>query len=368
MILRAIGYQKDSEIVAFRQNCWNLKCRNPGIDVDYLIAALKLTGLEAEVIPIDYPAPKAVEMIANGSADLTVHAIIQNVERLEKVDFTVPINYLVYGYMIMEIDEFQIKDFILSSLHPEMLLLLLMGLLIKRHTLANSFFMISWFWFCFFFTLHFESAMTSAFTLSSRRGYDFINLDGLLDAVEKKGWHILVHEEIGWNPMAFCKHFYNQCNRLENALKKAVHVPRSWNPDNHLTSKSVLFVGLHEHLVPTDVIILNREKRLLFIKDSSLQPSHLSFALNKNLSKDILEKLNRGLETIQGSYANFAARYANPFTPYVRSVHSSGEFYALGLLYLWPLFRLCLIFIGLSIGALLIEVIQKRIHYKKFKL
>ncbi|CAJ0923658.1 unnamed protein product, partial [Mesorhabditis belari] len=329
MILRAIGYQKDSEIVAFRQNCWNLKCRNPGIDVDYLIAALKLTGLEAEVIPIDYPAPKAVEMIANGSADLTVHAIIQNVERLEKVDFTVPINYLVYGYMIMEIDEFQIKDFILSSLHPEMLLLLLMGLLIN---------------------------------------YDFINLDGLLDAVEKKGWHILVHEEIGWNPMAFCKHFYNQCNRLENALKKAVHVPRSWNPDNHLTSKSVLFVGLHEHLVPTDVIILNREKRLLFIKDSSLQPSHLSFALNKNLSKDILEKLNRGLETIQGSYANFAARYANPFTPYVRSVHSSGEFYALGLLYLWPLFRLCLIFIGLSIGALLIEVIQKRIHYKKFKL
>ncbi|CAJ0567469.1 unnamed protein product, partial [Mesorhabditis spiculigera] len=375
MKLKAVGYMQDSTIVLFRKSCWNMSCFKPGIDVDFLNMALGMAGLEAEVIPFDYPPPQALAAVANGSADLTVHAIVQSAERLATVTLTSPKMHYI--------------DFIVNSICPEVYLFLIFALIAspfamwvlsggkrdyvtwifhairtilkqdtqlrRRYTLPNAIFMIFWIWFCFFFTQSFESAMKSTLTLSSKRGYEFQDLEGVLEAIENKGWRLVLQDETGWNPLDYCRDESDQCPRIQQHMKNALHIPRDSDFSDKLPPKTVLFAAMHSHLIQDDVVVIDRGARLLFIRDTFLQPAILGYAVNKNLTK-VMEKLNKAFERMLGSYENFAGRYGRPYTPY-RRLDSYNQFFQLRVVYLLPLFRLTAYFLGSALLALALEVI-----------
>ncbi|CAJ0950176.1 unnamed protein product, partial [Mesorhabditis belari] len=384
MKLRAVGYMANEELVNFRKECWKMECKRPGIDVEYLSAAVKLAGFEVEVLPEDIRMEEILALIGNGSVDISVHTIVQSIDRMQLVDFTTPINYILYGFIAKESDELKVQDFIIDSISPEIILLMIVaftfspllmwffsgyqqnyilwllhsvrvllkqdGEIKRRYTTSNSLFTISWIWFCFFFTLFYESAMKSNLLLSTKKGYEFQEINGLIDALDNKGWKLMIQES-GWTGNDFCRNKY-QCERLKAHEKDAIHVPVDYDLKK-IPPKTVMFTGTYSNQLPTDVCYYNKGHRVLFIKDLTLGSGLLAYAVNKNQTF-VLDKLNRALAKMQDSYENFARRYSAPYLPY-RRIESSNESYALRIAYLWPLFRLCLILLGVSLGLLIGE-------------
>lgn len=69
-----------------------------------------------------------------------------------------------------------------------------------------------------------------------------------------------------------------------------------------LPPSAVMFAALHNHMVSSDVVIVDKEQRVLFIKDSSLQPGMLSYAINKFFSKK--KKMILQSQFLQKSFEN----------------------------------------------------------------
>ncbi|CAJ0954631.1 unnamed protein product, partial [Mesorhabditis belari] len=363
-----------------------MSCKQPGIDVEFLNLALRMSGLEAEVIPVDYQIEALLEAIANGSADISVHSITQSIERMQFVTFTTPINYLASGYIAKETNDLEIREFIFGSIAPEIFLFMLFALFVspfmmwflsghrrsyaswflhsgriwlkqdgkikRRYTTSNAFFMISWSWFCFFFMHYYESAMKSNLTLSSKKGYEFQDIEGMLDVLDHKGWRLAVQES-GWDYQMFCK-TQQQIERVEHHLKTAIRYPFGYEIKT-LPPKSVMFSGSYSYLVESDVSYIDKKAKTLFIKDVTLPKRNLAFAVNKNLTT-VREKLNKAISMMQGGYNNMASRYSQPYSPFVRQ-ESLKESYALRLAYLKPLFRICGILVGVAIAIIIVEVI-----------
>ncbi|KIH52888.1 hypothetical protein ANCDUO_17001, partial [Ancylostoma duodenale] len=133
--LRAIGYKEYRPYVDFTSFCWNLDCPTPGSDVDFLNINLALMNSTAEIVQLDLDIDDTIEMISNGSADISVQAVRQTLERMQKVDFATPTGYLYNGYFIKEVPQLEAK-------------------------------------------------LRSFFALSHKRGTIFTNFDGVLDAVQ----------------------------------------------------------------------------------------------------------------------------------------------------------------------------------------
>ncbi|CAJ0934288.1 unnamed protein product, partial [Mesorhabditis belari] len=202
--------------------------------------------------------------------------------------------------------------------------------------------------------------MKSNLTLSSKKGVEFHNFEGLLEALENKGWRLVIRDEIQWDVALFCRD--HQCARYMNHIKQAINVSKTFDLNKLMPPKTVLITGFESHMIQSDVALLNRQGRTLFIRDLNLQNSPLAFAVSKNLSYVFREKLNRALESMQGSYPNFAIRYATPYAPYrTTEVGASGFIVRLSLVYLWSLFRLCLIGVALAIGLLIGEIITAKL-------
>ncbi|CAJ0932355.1 unnamed protein product, partial [Mesorhabditis belari] len=290
-ILRAVGYRENEHMVNFTK-CWSMKCPHPGADVEVLQAALRIAGFEAEVDPKDHSTTEAVDMIANGTADITVHSIIQKVERMARVDFTLPINYFVYGYLTKEVDDVQVEDFIMTSVSPWL--------------------------YPFIYGSAIVYAILMVFMSRAKVKYIFENLNGVLNAVERHGWNIIV-DNGGYDPTMFCREEYKECRTRIEKLRP----------------------------------------QLLFIREPAMPQQMLAFAISKKIPH-VRRLLNKALAAMQSSYGTFAARYRLPLRLYNRS-DSRNEFYVLSFLYIWPLFRVMFLCLTISLTVLILENIYARL-------
>ncbi|CAJ0587004.1 unnamed protein product, partial [Mesorhabditis spiculigera] len=323
-----------------------MTCRRPGADVEMLNAALKIAGLRAEVIQQDVMTRDSVDWVSNGTADLTVHSIIQRTDRMSKVDFTLPINYLVYGYLVKEVDDVQIEDFIVRSIELTMypiillafalsalLMCLLSGnrtkprfydwcmhcimVLLKQPSLKERFdqktaiIVASWTWFCFFFIIFYESSMKSTMTLTAKKGYIFNNLNGVLDAVELHGWSIL-GDKSSYDPAVFCRNDVHDCTGRIDKLRPKFLPKESFNASDVIqilaaNPKAIFFSGIQTDILREDVVYYDRSRRVLFIRDVGLPTEMLAFAVNKKAG-NVCRRLNDAIGSMQSSYSNFAGR------------------------------------------------------------
>ena len=71
-----------------------------------------------EIIREDVYSEETIDMIANGSADISLLALRQTLDRMEKVDFSHPTNFLYFGYVVKEDTHIEVEDYILNSFKP----------------------------------------------------------------------------------------------------------------------------------------------------------------------------------------------------------------------------------------------------------
>ncbi|KAL6736640.1 hypothetical protein Aduo_006965 [Ancylostoma duodenale] len=320
--LRAIGYKEYRPYVDFTSFCWNLDCPTPGSDVDFLNINLALMNSTAEIVQLDLDIDDTIEMISNGSADISVQAVRQTLERMQKVDFATPTGYLYNGYFIKEVPQLEVVDYILSSFDFDVVVLLALcgcsvGILLYWYTrifrtsrrsvfdwiwitsqglvhilgIINQFnLQISgptsarilaavWLWFSFAILIYYQAKLRSFFALSHKRGTIFTNFDGVLDAVQYEGWTMVIQER-GYTPYLFCKP--HQCERLNGLKNRILYIDRS---------KDMLeYVALDRHVgfgaLPYDtdqypIVVFDRKRSVLFVTDVDIAPEYLAFALNK---------------------------------------------------------------------------------------
>ncbi|EPB78311.1 hypothetical protein ANCCEY_02613 [Ancylostoma ceylanicum] len=281
--LRAIGYKEYRPYVDFTSFCWNLDCPSPGSDlsfeVDFLNINLDLMNSTAEIVQLDLDIDDTIEMISNGSADISVQAVRQTLERMQKVDFATPTGYLYHGYFIKEVPQLEVVDYILSS-------------------------------------FDFDAKLRSFFALSHKRGTIFTNFDGVLDAVQYKGWTMVIQER-GYTPYLFCKP--HQCERLNGLKNRILHLDRSKDMLDYVAlDRHVGFGALPYDTDQYPIVVFERKRSVLFVTDVDIAPEYLAFALNKNIP-GLRESFNRAIATSSDGLDNIRNRYAIPYEQYVEN-------------------------------------------------
>ncbi|CAD6192607.1 unnamed protein product [Caenorhabditis auriculariae] len=237
--LRAVGYQSDPPYAMLSDLCWNFDCPNPGFEVH----------------------------------------------------FTTPVGFVYYGYLIKQVPELQINNYILDAFNWGALLLLIIsgvtiGALIYfysfflfgrstyslvnwmmiacRGILRQFFFYINkpicalvlictWLFACLIIITYYEAKLKSFLMLSHQQGTIFHSFDKVLDAVEFDGW-TMVYQERGYSPQLFCRE--QQCERL-NRLSSSRMITISEDDDwsNYIKlEKHVGFVAFALDVAPYDSV------------------------------------------------------------------------------------------------------------------
>ncbi|EGT59934.1 hypothetical protein CAEBREN_32353 [Caenorhabditis brenneri] len=252
--LRAIGYQTDVPYVALSNYCWSFSCPKPGAEVEFLDLTFQVMNSTGTIIQIDADIEQSIDMVGNGSADITLVTARQTLDRMKKVDFTTPIGFVYYGYLVREIPEIAVADYIMRLFDYDTLAILIsFGLIIgtlvylytwifdKRIRSLWDWLMIScsgivrqfmfkisspicalvligfWLWCCQVIITYYEAKLKSFLLLSHHRGTIFNTLDGVLEAAEHKGWTLVVQER-GYTPYLWCNP--EQCKRLDRLKSK----------------------------------------------------------------------------------------------------------------------------------------------------
>ncbi|EYB99239.1 hypothetical protein Y032_0124g1237 [Ancylostoma ceylanicum] len=223
--LTAVGLRYDFPYVNLGHGCMTLDCPYPGAEVEFLRQSLRMANATATLVPREMNADEMIDMLGNGTADISIFALIQKKDRMEKVRFTTPIGFIYTGYFVREVAQIEVADYIMTSFRiPAFSILVLTSLtvaillffytklfesgqrslsrwlMITFEALLKQFELdldgpicvrilaCAWLWFCFTMIVHFEAKLRSVLTLTRYRGTIFTNLDEAMDAME---YHVI---------------------------------------------------------------------------------------------------------------------------------------------------------------------------------
>uniref|UniRef100_A0A8R1DQD7 Uncharacterized protein n=1 Tax=Caenorhabditis japonica TaxID=281687 RepID=A0A8R1DQD7_CAEJA len=314
--LRAVGYQDDVPYVALSNLCWSFSCPRPGAEVEFLQMTLQLMNSTGTIVQIDADIDQSISMVANGTADITLVSARQTLKRMQQVDFTTPIGFVYYGYLLKEIPEIAVADYIISIFYLDTLAILIslgvvIGSLVFLYTwifdmrirslwdwiiitcqgIINQFqFKISspicalvilafWLWCCQVIITYYQAKLKSFLLLAHHRGTIFNTLDGVLEAVEHKGWTLVIQDR-GYSPYLWCN--IEQCARLDKLKSKTVLVGADEDLLRFLVQeKHVSFSAVASDLAQSDITYFDYHTKILFVRDKIMAPEYLAYAVNK---------------------------------------------------------------------------------------
>uniref|UniRef100_A0A914Y591 Solute-binding protein family 3/N-terminal domain-containing protein n=1 Tax=Panagrolaimus superbus TaxID=310955 RepID=A0A914Y591_9BILA len=117
-VLKLIGFKEYAPEVTFTSKChqWSIQsCEQPGSDVEFLKLLFEFADINYEVIQKEMPtSEEIIDAVENGTADMSLISLIVSPDRLKKVAFTIPVNYLQFGYRgtkRLRIGSISIKNF-----------------------------------------------------------------------------------------------------------------------------------------------------------------------------------------------------------------------------------------------------------------
>ncbi|EGT56288.1 hypothetical protein CAEBREN_09382 [Caenorhabditis brenneri] len=400
--LRAIGYQTDVPYVALSNYCWSFSCPKPGAEVEFLDLTFQVMNSTGTIIQIDADIEQSIDMVGNGSADITLVTARQTLDRMKKVDFTTPIGFVYYGYLVREIPEIAVADYIMRLFDYDTLAILIsFGLIIgtlvylytwifdKRIRSLWDWLMIScsgivrqfmfkisspicalvligfWLWCCQVIITYYEAKLKSFLLLSHHRGTIFNTLDGVLEAAEHKGWTLVVQER-GYTPYLWCNP--EQCKRLDRLKSKIVFLGA--DDDLNLViaqEKHVGFSAVASDLAQSDITYFDFHAKVLFVRDRIMAPEYLAYAVNKNV-KGLREKFNRAVSYTKNGYDTVRSRYIASFPAYNSITSQSQTVTILQTTHFLQLYKFCLIMYAAAGVALLLEILFYRMtrHFELF--
>uniref|UniRef100_A0A1I7TSN1 PBPb domain-containing protein n=1 Tax=Caenorhabditis tropicalis TaxID=1561998 RepID=A0A1I7TSN1_9PELO len=314
--LRAVGYQTDVPYVALSDYCWSFSCPKPGAEVEFLDLTFQVMNSTGTIIQIDADIEQSIDMVANGTADITLVTARQTLDRMKKVDFTTPIGFVYYGYLVREIPEIAVADYIMGLFDYDTLAILIsfgiiIGALVYLYTwifdqrirtiwdwmiiscsgiIRQFMFKISspicalviigfWLWCCQVIITYYEAKLKSFLLLSHHRGTIFNTLDGVLEAAEHKGWTLVVQER-GYTPYLWCNP--EQCKRLDRLKSKTMIIGA--DDDMNLVisqDKHVGFSAVASDLAQSDITYFDFHSKIIFVRDKIMAPEYLAYAVNK---------------------------------------------------------------------------------------
>ncbi|CAI5442766.1 unnamed protein product [Caenorhabditis angaria] len=400
--LRAVGYQTDEPYVKLSSACWDFSCPNPGAEIEFLEMTLELMNATATIIQIDADIDLSIQMVANGSADLTLVSARQTLERMKLVDFTTPIGFVYYGYLLRENPEITVADYIasifdLDTLISLILFALLVGSLIFLYTwifdlrtrslfdwlivtaagLIRQFsFKISnpicalvivgvWLWCCQIIVTYYEAKLKSFLLLAHHRGSFFDTLDGALDAVENRGWTMIIQDR-GYTPYLWCNP--EQCKRLDRLKSSIINIKSDEDLLDYLSKGNYFsFSALSSDMADTSISYYSYKNKILFVRDKLMAPEYLAYAVSKRI-KGLREQFNRAVAITTDGYGTIRSRYMESFPNYFSTTEQNQNAYQLETSHFLQLYKFCLIAYGVGVIFLLAEILFIRIPipYRSF--
>ncbi|KAK6738253.1 hypothetical protein RB195_020391 [Necator americanus] len=357
--LTAVGLRSDFPYVNLNSRCIRIDCPYPGAEVEFLQMVLRLSNATATLIPREMSTDEMINMLGNGTADITIFSLIQKPERMKKVEFTMPIGYIYTGYFIKEVGRMEVMDYILTSFRlPALTLLILTSLsvatllycysrIFNSTNLSLTRFMMAtfkpllkqfqlnvngptcvrilacaWLWFCFTVIVHYEAKLRSVFTLTRICGTLFTDLDGAMDAIEGHGWKMIIQKG-GYSPFWYCNP--DQCARLRRLQSRDL-VQESTDDVMTVLShdRQFVFSALTDDLAPYPMSIIDDRRRLLFVRDEFMTPQLLAYAIRKGMPTVLRRKLNSAIALTRPSFATIRGRYQKPYERVLLEVSSKA--------------------------------------------
>ncbi|ETN85172.1 hypothetical protein NECAME_16889 [Necator americanus] len=156
--LTAVGVRDDFPYVNFRRNCIRMDCPNPGAEVEFLRYCLQTINATAVLIPQYLRSDEMIDMLANGTADITLIPLLQKRERMEKA-----LSILILTSLAVATLLYIYSKLFYNNRMPllESITVTFSGLLRQCHLNLNgpicvSILACSWLWFTFVITAHYE--------------------------------------------------------------------------------------------------------------------------------------------------------------------------------------------------------------------
>uniref|UniRef100_A0A1I7ZEG4 PBPb domain-containing protein n=1 Tax=Steinernema glaseri TaxID=37863 RepID=A0A1I7ZEG4_9BILA len=402
--LRIGGFKNYPPQVQFDECAgWNLKrCKKPGSDAELLQIVLKLADIDYEVVHQNYDnIDEIVELLENGTMDISMPAVRMTEDRYRRVLYTTPINFLKFGYLIKEVDRLESDDFLMHTFRPEIYLLIMASLLITAlcirlicrpscgflawcwrlfilffnqdhfffHPSTKTMFLAgSWILFTFLIVTYYQSKMKSFLTVPLRETVPFNTLQSVLDAIDSAGWKGFVNVN-GYSPTMHCKG--KQCEQIDRlfAEKKIINVALTEDEDmyNLLSSgRYVTFLSEKTDIAVYDVSIYNKEHNILFIQDRTIAVEMLAFAMNKDFTYE-LERINRYLDLLITNYGSILSQYVSTLRPFGHTGSATDNArITISMIHLQSFFVLCAIAVGISLLVFGFENFIYRCSWKKY--
>ncbi|KAF1766114.1 hypothetical protein GCK72_006070 [Caenorhabditis remanei] len=392
--LKAVGYQTDVPYVALSNYCWSFSCPKPGAEVEFLDLTFQVMNSTGTIIQIDADIEQSIDMVGNGTADITLVTARQTLERMKKVDFTTPIGFVYYGYLVREIPEIAVADYIMGLFDYDTLAILIsfgiiIGALVYLYTwifdkrirtiwdwmivscsgIIRQFqFKISspicalvivgiWLWCCQVIITYYEAKLKSFLLLSHHRGTIFNTLDGVLESVEHKGWTLVIQER-GYTPYLWCNP--EQCKRLDRLKSRIVFLGA--DDDINLVigqDKHVGFSAVASDLAQSDITYFDFHSKILFVRDKIMAPENI---------KGLRERFNRAVAYTKNGYDTVRSRYIAAFPAYNAVTSQSQTATVLQTTHFIQLYKFCIIIYGVAGIVLILEIIIHRMarHFEVF--
>uniref|UniRef100_A0A914XBY8 Solute-binding protein family 3/N-terminal domain-containing protein n=1 Tax=Plectus sambesii TaxID=2011161 RepID=A0A914XBY8_9BILA len=348
--LRVVAYDIGPSVMLERcLKRFGRPCKRPGSDVELAQLAFSIAGFEYEIVKnLNVEPSNILQLIHNGTADMSVLTMRMTEDRMKLVDFSFPISYYYNGYRLKEVDGIEDVYYIFRSFQPAvwavlaavLFLITTLQILYNKHrwSLGETLWKIittmlhqdypssskrltpsgiiqgSWLLACLILVINYESVMKSFLAVPLRHKVPFQTLAELLDLMES-GSYKAVQFPNGNRPVC-CQ---DECDRVRRMEKMG----RIINTDikkvtSHIKSgKIVNWGGYEPDLYPHDVNVWN--KSFLFIKDTKLLPELLGFAFSKDLIRE-RQKFNNALQVVIPGIANIRGRYATPMPEYNRMI------------------------------------------------
>uniref|UniRef100_A0A914PZ38 Solute-binding protein family 3/N-terminal domain-containing protein n=1 Tax=Panagrolaimus davidi TaxID=227884 RepID=A0A914PZ38_9BILA len=253
-LIRLIGFKELPPEVTFTSKChhWSIQnCDRPGSDVEFLKLLFEFAEIDYEVIQKEVTtSEEIIDAIENGTiADMSLISLIVSPDRLKKVSFTIPVNYLQFGYTVkeqnvLESDQFLLKTFEVNVYFALTLVVsLVAGFAYFAYrnntykqwlwiTFASFFnqanhpksrktsflFLTGSYWFTAFLTICFYQARMKYFlTVPLQKGVDFLNMHELLDELRYGKWTVYEADN-GYFLSQYCRN--DQCRQIEELARK----------------------------------------------------------------------------------------------------------------------------------------------------
>ncbi|KAK0396123.1 hypothetical protein QR680_001577 [Steinernema hermaphroditum] len=402
--LRIGGFKHYPPQVDFSQcPTWSLKgCKRPGSDAELLQIVLQLANIDYEMVKQDWThIDEIVDLLENGTIDISMPAIRMTEDRYQRVLYTTPVNFLKFGYFIKEVDKLESEDFLMHTFRPEIYLLIIASLLVmalcirlicrpggsfltwcwrllilffnQDHFFFNPnaktiFLGGSWILFGFLIVTYYQSKMKSFLTVPLRETIPFDTLQAVLDAIDSGEWRGFVMSN-GYSPQMHCR--AEQCDQIDRlyAEKKIIDVP--YDDDQHMfelldRGKYVTFTSDKTDHAVYDVSVYSKEHKVIFIQDRIIAVEMLAFALNKAFTYE-LEIINRSLDLLISNYGSILSQYDSTLKPFghAGSTNDNARI-TISMIHMQSFFVASAIAVGVSILIFGLENIIYRCSWKNY--